>query len=223
MEVNAYVLRAVLARSDLDDEGAAEVGTSAKENLGGATTVEAALRHMTQFGNDLSGFNKYIPYLLNLGRQKPLPFGGAGITISGSSEGDSYRIDAKGTITSDYIWTNPAVPFGGTRIFQPDLRFSNMWSPQIPIDPNYNASIILIDPLGVDIGGTFTVKVQSNSFPPVPGGAPIPWWGGINWTGGQAPDIITPTPPGFGGTTLYCFIRISTTRFDGFVIGSEIP
>ena len=223
MEVNAYVLRAVLARTELDDEGAAQVGTSIKENLGNATTVEEALRNMAQFGNDLSGFNKYVPYLLTLGRQIPKALGGAGITISGSEGGDSYRVDAKGLITSDYVWTNPGDIVGSARIIQPDLRFSNMWYPQIPPNASH-PSIIMIDPLGIDVGNTFTVKVDSTSFPVVgPPPHPVPWWANINWTGGQPPDIILPTPPDFAGTTLYAFVKINTSRYDGFIIGSKIP
>lgn len=227
MEVNAYVLRAVLARTELDDEGAAQVGTSIKENLGNATTVEEALRNMAQFGNDLSGFNKYVPYLLTLGRQVPKAVNGAGITISGSSEGDSYRVDAKGLISTEYDIVTSS---GGFTQIRPNLRLSNQWLMRfVPGGPGISLPVnilALAEPFPTtfagdqnNIGTTFTITIDSESGElPSPPAGPTQWWNNINWPGGSPP-----AGPDIGGRTTYAFIKIGPNNYDGFVIGSQIP
>jgi len=198
MEVNAYILRAILARTDLDDEGAVNVGTSEKENLGGATNVEEALRFINQSGADPYGFAAFFPALVAQGFDPPPPQQGAGITVVPS--GPSPIIHAKGRI---------------------NFQFTDVAGLQFMDFENYNAfactltSDLVVRVMNVAVNQRFSMRLEQDAT----GGRIVVWFPGIHWAGGT-PPALTEDP---NRADWFGFIKIDDSpRYDGFVIGNNL-
>jgi hypothetical protein len=199
MEINSYILRAVLARFDVDNEGAALVGTSPKENLGNATTVEDALRHLDQFVADPAGFDSTFSQLIGLGTalEPPAPKAGAGITITPSSP--VHRVDAKGTIgAATIVGTDATLDYADTNTVKALLH------------GNYVLAVA-----NVEIGQRIILKLKQDSA----GNRTVTWFPNIRWASGGAPPALTSTA---NKSDWFGFILDDDGFYDGFVIGTNI-
>lgn len=198
MEVNAYILRAILARTDLNDEGAANVGTSTKANLGDATNVEDALRFINQSGADPYGFAAFFPQLVAQGFDPPPPQQGAGITIIPS--GPSPTIHAKGRINFEFT------DVGGLQFM--DFENFNAFACTLTAD-------LVVRVMNVVQYQRFSIRLEQDGT----GSRNVVWFPGIHWAGGTAP-ALTDNP---NAADWFGFIKIDDTpRYDGFVIGNNL-
>jgi|SRR6187399_278976 len=197
MEVNAYILRAILARTDLNDEGAVNVGTSEKENLGGAMNVEEALRFLNESGADPSGFGALFPQLITQAFDPPPPMQGAGITVV--AEGPVPRIHAKGRINFQFtdVGGVPYMDFQDYNIFACTLT-----------------GHLFINIMNTSLNQRFSIRLEQDGT----GDRTVTWFPGITWAGGTAPGLTEEA----NRADWFGFIKIDENRYDGFVIGNNL-